>query len=414
MDGQMMTSPSKSKKKVWIGITIAIVAVIAIVVGITLTIVFSKPIINLNDYIKVSYSSYDGYGTAHIEFDYEKMEKEHEQELRDSYPDFTKVIYFYDSVSKYIWRECVDVELSSNKDLSNGDVITLKWIADKDKLEDVFGCKFEFCDKKYTVSGLPEAKKVDVFKDIEIKYDGFSGNADATIINNATDIAKDMKFYLDNSHNLSNGDVITLSVSGFSSSSDTNYFMGEYGCIPMEPTKTITIESLPEPATRADQITDSYISSCKEYIINRINNDVKECNSNQEGMTVTVNSADYAGYYFLNALADGFYGVKNALYIMYKVNVTIEVPEYDVNVTREFYSGVYINNVGVVKNGDVIGDTEHMQIVSGKCYETYKKTGSYRSKTFLVHGYTSIESFCDEMMNDYKEKNYSHEDKLLR
>lgn len=416
MDKQMMTSPEKSKKKMWIAIASAVAAVVAITVGVILTIALSKPTINLNDYVSVSFSSYDGYGTASMKLDYKKLEKDFEEELRTSCPNLEKVLFYYDSVSKYICKECVDVELSNDRALSNGDVVILKWNANKEKLEEVFGCNFEFSDKKYTVSGLSEIVKVDAFKDIEITFEGVSGEAKATVVNNANGSPMEkMRYRIDPSYNLSNGDVITVYLDTyFSIEDDVNSFMNEYGAVPMADSKTFTVENLPAYVTDADQITDDYILSCKPYIENQIKNDIIETNANQVGMNVTIDSTDYAGYYFVKTTAVNNYEPQNALYILYKVNVTIDIPELSFNGTREFYSAVYIKNIAVRKDGQVVGDTSNIKVVSDSCYEIFRESIFSKSFTFMAHGFSSMERFCDEIKNDYRENKYTHWDKLVK
>ena len=65
----------------------------------------------------------------------------------------------------------VNVELSKYSELSNGDKITVTYKYDNEKAKKV-GIKFKGKKEKITVKGLKKVKTVDIFKDLELKFEG--------------------------------------------------------------------------------------------------------------------------------------------------------------------------------------------------------------------------------------------------
>ena len=79
---------SSGKKKTFIGIGVAAVAIIAVVllliviISIVAVIAFHKPTVNMNDYITINASGYNGYGKASYDFDSEKFIEENGKKLK--------------------------------------------------------------------------------------------------------------------------------------------------------------------------------------------------------------------------------------------------------------------------------------------------------------------------------------------
>lgn len=64
------------KKKIILGLGISIMAMIAIF------LLFGKKTINLNDYLEITTSGYEGYGNATWNFDYSRFEEDYQGKLK--------------------------------------------------------------------------------------------------------------------------------------------------------------------------------------------------------------------------------------------------------------------------------------------------------------------------------------------
>ena len=149
--------------------------------------------IYLDDYITVSFSGTDGYGEAHYELD--------SKELVDviSKPEIDEYLIKVageEGKAAAVWgeypslAELIDFEFDKNKNLSNGDIVTLNASLIDDleyygetleSFKDYFKIDFE-TSFTYTVSDLQEYREVDIYGMVKdyIVYEGGSGNAKAS------------------------------------------------------------------------------------------------------------------------------------------------------------------------------------------------------------------------------------------
>ena len=145
------TKPSNGKKKAIIGIGIAAVVVIALIVIILVVIIaivlfftLHKSTVNLNDYITIEASGYDGYGEATYYVDVDKFLEDNNKKFKitnklkeevksDSEMQVGLTILGLDiedkedAASIFIVGSDIDGTLSQGSGLSNGDVITYSW-----------------------------------------------------------------------------------------------------------------------------------------------------------------------------------------------------------------------------------------------------------------------------------------------
>lgn len=107
----------------------------------------------------------------------------------------------------------MEYDAEPNQGLSNGDQVNVTVKCDEKALSAI---KIRFTDTEftYTVEGLEDAKEVDLMKDIEVTYDGFSGKASATVeyIGNNEFIKDNATYTIYPNDGLANGDEITPQV----------------------------------------------------------------------------------------------------------------------------------------------------------------------------------------------------------
>ena len=181
----------------------------------------------------------------------------------------------YKSLKK-VYNDCVvTVVDGENKNLSNGDTVTIKITSDrgydKDMLEQlgISEDELSFEEFKYEVQGLNEPQEVEAKKDdIDIEFNGYSGEGRASVKYNNSDNA--INYELSSEDNLSNGDKVTVTPS-ISETNDTYVLKN-----PKEKFD-FTVSGLPEfpdsldgiDTSEVDDFINKYVSDgfCKHYQI---------------------------------------------------------------------------------------------------------------------------------------------------
>ena len=171
-----------SKKQKIRGIAI-IVVIIAAIIGVSL-FVNRKEKLNLDDYISVNYTGYDTVGTATATFDFEKFDRDVKLKMR--YKNSTEQTALFNDIYEDI-NKSIAFDLSKESELKNGDKIELKWNCQKEIALNEYNIILNCKDKTLDVNQLKPTKKVDLFKDVTIQYEGIAPNIRVTIQNNSTD-----------------------------------------------------------------------------------------------------------------------------------------------------------------------------------------------------------------------------------
>lgn len=259
--------------------------------------------IDLEDFITIKFSKYNGYGTANINLDEEALEplidyekaSEFCAEIRELGGETTLSLAFLEKYTDLFSVEFVE----EYENLSNGDKVK---IVVKSELEEIgydlkdvekgLGIKFKDTEITYEVEGLVDAKVIDVLDGIEeyVKYRDISGIKDApsgevypTIIfpedyeRKIDDIYLTPKSYYRNVLNvvynheivaelvfeasgqeLSIGDEFVVSVYENDSSLD------EYDYVLAHTNKKLTVPKIIKRLTSKEELTNDRITTIKE------------------------------------------------------------------------------------------------------------------------------------------------------
>jgi len=268
---------SKSKRnlgqKKFIIIGVAAAIFVALVVGLSIG---SK--IDPFDYTTVTFDGYDTQGTVVVDFDKETLITGIIGECPDSFQEAFVWDEQYSDYSSSISYEC-----SKEDGLSNGDKVTVTFTVTGAAENDVKSAK-----KNFKVEGLPEAKTIDFFENIEVYFHGLNGNAEALYkYKEESDMYKDCKFSFNRNYGLKNGDRITLTLSNLDEIAD------KYLCIPSSVSKEYIVCDLGEYATSAAQISTSTINDYADKF--RVAQDAENAKSTE---VVTYGKAEIYGVYF--------------------------------------------------------------------------------------------------------------------
>lgn len=354
-------NPLMQKKAIDRRVIFAGIAAIAVIFLALILVLTHKKKIDLHDYIAVEFDGYDSFGTASVDFDYDKFYKDLKdsiserkakkaaEEMKDTLAelDLSSLSEGVASFSEHLGYLAVcdglNWELDKDAELSNGDTVTLSFDFDND-LAKKYGIKFVGKDKEFTVKGLEEVTVIDPFKDIEVTFSGTAPNASASVTNNSDeDVVKSLYFNIEPNYNLSKGDKITVSID-----IDEEYILSEYGCKFSATSKEYTCDNVDAYLTDGADISDELLTSMKNQTLDTIDSYFA---SNSDYLKAS--DKKYVGYYFLTNKQEDSWYERNIVYIVYSVKVK--------SIEKEFKdTTVYMP----VKFTDVLQYAEGTQYVS--------------------------------------------------
>ena len=199
--------PNREKKRIG-KIVIPILLIALLAAGGSVYAIKREREVNLNRYIEVAFSGYDGYGTAEVSFQYDKFRKDHKDLiLNRSQMD--------DSLAKAL-------DDTENGSLKNGDTLTLKGIltpglVDRSQEGRVTHI-IEAPDYSVTVENLSETKEIDPFENVKVEYSGYDGYGTMDVEKSENSTAEGeggqdwFTYSCPNTGSLQNGDTVTVSV----------------------------------------------------------------------------------------------------------------------------------------------------------------------------------------------------------
>lgn len=216
-------SPEQKKKNTGIIIGgIAAFAVLLVIIIVSATILL-KPGINLTseDIVKVEFNGGDGRGNARYDVEYDKLEEFGKKVLGKKPSDKKALLWFGFMAS-------ISYDIDPDSDLTNGDKITLS-VSWDEKSAKQLGIRVKGKDKKITVADLEKATEVDVFKSLEVTFEGYDGNGTVEIDDMSTDdFHYNVYFTADKEDGLSNGDKIKVTANVSDSIlNNYNYYLKE-------------------------------------------------------------------------------------------------------------------------------------------------------------------------------------------
>lgn len=239
---------SKPKKKHTKLIVSAIIALLAMVVALVLWLVLKTKTIDLSECLNIKYNGYSGHATATIEIDEKKLKNKLDGKV---------------SAKKFI--EKADLEIENNKDLSNGNELTIKVKVSSSFLKDN-KLKLKDTTIKIKVEGIQEPVEIDMSKYIKLEYKGFNKHAIAKIVLDedkmkedlGEDIATKLKdrliLNIDDNEDLENDDEVEVKISKRVVDS-IGYYLGDMGVNLVSDVVKIRVEGLKE-GTEVDAFKD--------------------------------------------------------------------------------------------------------------------------------------------------------------
>jgi hypothetical protein len=200
----------------WLLISICIVVTVLIAGVVVRSPATVK--INLNEYVIFTTSGYDGYGYIKAEIDWNKVEKDHGENLKFDSAAMIIIGPLADIITPIDQMKQTHVRLEKTSLLSNGDEIPYTFYISEpfnpaNPRKPLSNHKFLYENGVYVVSGLVEPEPFDPFEDMEVFFTGTSPNGKAWIKYNGTELPYGSSGFLFNKvDGLKNGDKVTVTI----------------------------------------------------------------------------------------------------------------------------------------------------------------------------------------------------------
>ena len=277
---------------------------------------------------------------------------------------------------------------------SNGDKVAYTWNV-SDDLQGALNYKLKYKDGTIKVSGLEDAKKVDVFDDVSVDFEGQEPEGTATMTYQGNEL-DDSYFQYEPSEGLSNGDKVTVTLSEEGVASLTR----DYGEVPEETEKEYTVSGLVCPLKSLNQIDDDSMKTLKKQA-----EDVYASYMGQNwDETSTLESLTYLGDYLLTDKNDSD---GNILYLVYKAEIRSQYSDEedgDTDTTDDIYWYISYSNVMLSDEG------LQLDLVD---YRTPGETTEVEGKGYnwSYYGYDSLDSLYKDVVTSNMDV-YNHEDNV--
>ncbi len=412
--GEPLSETPKGKNSVLTAI-VAIIIVCLLVIGGGAGYLFyvdktSTAQIDIDPYVTVNFEGNDGNGTATCAFDKEKFAEDNGKEIlkvikahdKATYATLKKLhngdeVEMADAAANYICAKYIDVDLDKDSDLSNGGKVALDWKIDGN-LKDNLKCTLNYTAKQFEVKGLSELIEVNPFDDIEVTFNGESGNGyaeyDFVPGSDNADVESDMYFKFDKSSDLTNGETITLTL-------DTSYYTLDdyaerYGKKITETSKDYTVSGLTEYVAKISEISDEAMEDMKETAESEFKDSFEAGSTDSELKSMT-----YLGC-ILEQYKDSYNYNKVLLVYKIKAKLVAKSGSKKVSKNQTYYWTVGFSDV---KND---GEGETCVDLSGttKTYNSFtteKVSGGYRAWWYIT-GYKSLKELYNDVVKSEKDR----------
>lgn len=241
--------------KRYMGLLVSLLAVVLIVV-----LIVNSRKVNLDSYVYVEYSGYDGYGSANAYVDW--------NELYATCENLIDKKYFKKSISEASFVEAmediVEIEILDNSYLTNDEIIKYQWKIDDSEISKVFKRDVVYAGGENTVSGLKELETFNPFDELRFDVSGTSGKARLHLFSDG--IVPIGFFEVSDELNLKNGQVITVSLT-----KDIDYYVEKFHKLPESMEFQYTVSGLNEYAKKIDEIDEE----TKQEMLDDANNYLK-------------------------------------------------------------------------------------------------------------------------------------------
>lgn len=280
--------------------------------------------IDLNQYLTISVSGYQGVGQASYQFDSQRFAADYKNKLKFQKAGQVTAIEALagksdraaDAYAKSVGGSVADYVASQiggdfdKRDLSNGDRVTYHWNDAARQLASHLNYRILYADVPTEVSGLKKITSFDAFQFLRISYDGAAGRASLNMDWNG--LPKGLYFSADRELGLDNGDKITVTLEAPGGDAPA-YCAKTLGEAPSRTYKTYTVKNLRAYPKTFSQLPEAAVKKMKKKAETQIRR-VEITTFDEE-----ISGMSYLGHYFIRA---GKSGQKNSTVLFYRVTAS--------------------------------------------------------------------------------------------
>lgn len=392
--------PAEKKPIPYKLIAIAAGAVVALIV--ILALVFNaRRTINLNKYMTVEATGYDGFGHVTATIDWDAIEDkygdrmEFTKKAKREYGGWVNLVTPVEAL-----EESVDVEIDKKDKLSNGDEIKYTIELDED-VEEYFNCKIKYKEGTFKVKDLEKVDTFDAFANLEVSFDGVGPNGTVNLNYKGSELSIS-DFNVEPSTGLSNGDKVVISID----ESNIETMAQSIGKIPADASKKYKVKGLKSYLQKASDLSKETLESMKKQGDDTYRAYV--ASDWDEG--ATLDSFEYIGTYLLTAKSDDIWGSHNKLYVVFKATADTNYETYH----QKNYAYWYLEYDDVLVDEKGNSDIDITNYRTG--YNSFKvdtgiSSGWWSTKYWYFDGYATLNDLYKEVVTSQAEK-YNHDDNV--
>lgn len=327
-----MVKVLKNKKAV------AVVAAVVVIIAIAaVSFIINRNRVNLSKYISVDYTGANGFASANIKADNDKI-YETVSKGETSGEKLSKYRAFADSVKPH----------TDASDISNGESYTVEVQYDT-QLADELGLNIVNDNYKIKAKGITDGQQIDLFENISVTFTGVSPDAAIDIKNNwEDDFLKNLEIVPDKTDSISKNDEITISCK----TSEDDF--KRHGYIVSELSVKVKADKLSVYTNEATDIPADTLSEtdkvCSQTIIDQTKDQtfrmLYRATGNKEYLhkknDETAENIQLVNKYFLKRKEKQDKITDNYIYLVYKATVKSSDAESEVYFIFEF-SDSYVN-----------------------------------------------------------------------
>lgn len=293
--------------------------------------------------------------------------------------------------------EVISLIISKDQNLSNGETVTLE-IAVNEEAAERNHVAFTRTSTEFTVEGLKEIEKIDVFDSLSIRFAGENGKGIVTIVNDSEDpFLREVRYLCEPSENLSNGDAVHIRAI------ITPEMIEKYGKTAETSEMEVTAESLSIYPLRIEEFSESAFTQLYEKGLESLASTVFSDNARYSSAADPEGTDLLSGMYLENVTLSDVYLItprdnSGPSQFHNRMILIMHVTSGDDSaVKREFccpliYQNILVNEEGILSLED-LSESSQVWLHSGKSREdVYKDAVSGYLQTCQTEG-KSLESF---------------------
>ncbi len=342
----------------------------------------TKPI-NLNPYVHANVQGYDGFGDVSLYIDWDSLTNDYAKKLR-----FTSNAG--DSNSLSFLENYVSLTYEQRENYSNGDVISYD-LQLQNGYQSYLKNQITYSSGSYTVEGLLPTTQVDLFQDVNVIYHGVSGSATAEVEYRGDVNIHPSDFVMDQRNALSEGDTITITIPELA----VERLNHEYGILPLETSKTFTVDNLGSSIDTASEIEEDNLQKAIKDGQHAV---FTQIDSSKDEATEEIQSVTYEGNILLRTKKED--SDRAILYLVYAVSVRNFSGAYDETFTYHTYAKC--TDVLLRPDGSLDYNADQMETPSEEVHHD----------SWFYWGFTSLDELTSSITSNVQKTSYYIEENI--